>query len=55
VYGVAPPEGVTVADPLLPPKQETGVGVIVRDAAGETVTTTVAVLMQPVAAVPVTV
>jgi hypothetical protein len=50
-----PPEAVTVADPFEPPKQETSVLLIERVAGGVTVTVTAAVLIQPEAAVPVTV
>jgi hypothetical protein len=55
VYGVVPPVGVTVAEPLAPAKQETSTLLIASVAEGETVTTTVVVLIHPEAAVPVTV
>ena len=55
VYGVVPPTGVTVADPFVPPKQEIFTSTIESVAAGVTVTVTVAVLIHPDAAVPVTV
>jgi hypothetical protein len=50
-----PPTGFTVADPLLPPKQETFTLTIDKVAGGVTVTTTVVVLIHPAADVPVTV
>ena len=50
-----PPVAVTVADPLLPALQLTGVDDVVSVAAGVTITVAVAVFVQPAAVVPVTV
>jgi hypothetical protein len=56
VYGPVPPATDTVADPLLPPKQETFVDdVMVAVAPAALVTFTVRVIVQPLASVTVTV
>lgn len=55
MYGEDAPEGVTVADPFVPLKQETFMAVVLRDGAGLMETVPVAVEVFPALSLTVTV
>jgi hypothetical protein len=55
VYPEVPPEAVTAAEPVLPPKQSTGDEVAVAVSAVGCVTVVIAVAVHPFASVTVTV